>query len=102
MTQPGGRIELDNAAAPGASAGINFRKQVSEGLRIELGIGVDEEEPIASSGGGPSVSSPGDLIERFENDASPFVLRNLRGCIGGVVVGDDDLGLKASANILGA
>lgn len=58
-----------------------------------MGIGIDEDEPIARRSRGAAVSGAGDLVNGFEDDVGSGGAGDFGGFVGGIIVADDQFGL---------
>lgn len=72
-----------------------------EGLRVNLGIGIDEGQDLAPGGFGAAVARSGNGSFGHVDDMATARMRNLRGAIGRGVVGYDDFnGVRAAEEML--
>ena len=59
---------------------------------LGVGIGVDEQKPIARGGGGPGVAGSGDLIDRLKYHLGTGSAGELGGSVGRIIIANDDFG----------
>jgi hypothetical protein len=88
-------FEADGAAAGEASAGGNLRRDVVEERGAGVGVGIDEEEPIAGGGLGAAIAGAADLVDGLKDDAGSGGAGDFRGAVGGIVVADDEFRLPS-------
>jgi hypothetical protein len=89
-------FETDGAAAGQAAAGGDLRGDVVEEFGAWVGVGVDEDEPLAGGGFGAAIARAADLVDGLEDDGGARGARDIRGAVGGVVVAHDEFGLPAA------
>ncbi len=75
-------VHADNAAAGHAAAALNLFGDVGEEFGGGVGVGVDEDEPIAGGDACSGVSGAGDLVDFFGDDFRSSGSRDVRGFIG--------------------
>ena len=90
-------IETDGGAAGEAVAAGDLPGDFLEEFGAGVGIGIDEDEPIAGGSGSAGISGPGDLVVGLEDDFGAGVAGEFGGAVGGIVVADDDLSLPIAA-----
>lgn len=91
-------VELHGGAAAEAGLVGNGVGDVGKEICAGVGIGVDEDEPVASGGEGAAVAGAGDLVDGFEDDGGAGGTGEFGGAVGGVVVADDEFGLPAEVS----
>src|SRR5207248_1641879 len=82
-------IEPDGAASAQTMAVPNLFDHLFEQLQGCQRIGIHENKPIPGGRGRPGISSAGDLIDWFENDAGASRARHFRSAVVRIIVANN-------------
>jgi hypothetical protein len=91
------RVVEDHRAAPGhAPATLNLSRGIVEQRCAWMGIGVDEDQPVAGRGGSARIARTADLVHGLEDDRRAGRARDRSRLVARVVVADDEFGRPAA------
>ena len=96
VASPVAGFEADGAAAGEAVAGGDLCGDVVEEFGGRVGVGIDEDEPVAGGGFGAAIARAADLVDGLEDNGGAGGARDFRGAVGGVVIAHDEFGLPVA------
>src|SRR5205085_4191483 len=89
-TTPWSLVKRNEAATAGHMSLLNPAKELGKRRRVQIGIGIDEQEPVTLRHACAGVAGTRDLVDRLEDHRGSCRASESSGAVGGVVIHDND------------